>query len=198
VLFIIIFGTLSFCFGISFHIFFLVFCLGLPFIFYTVSQKKTRYQTLGHNFTNYYPIFKIFFSSRLGSKFTTNSYLNIPPRFKHVATLPCEIWTQKKWHHSEIGIAINDESQGSTAKNLRCEKLLYYTFITHSAGERMFKIGEHLAKLRAKSLTMSYTPFALHFCPQRCISRQISWITCVLQTETVIKRCYVNRQINVS
>jgi len=26
---------------------------------YTVSQK-TRHQTLGHNFTNYYPIFKIF------------------------------------------------------------------------------------------------------------------------------------------
>ena len=27
---------------------------------YTVSQKKTRHQTLGHNFTNYYPIFKFF------------------------------------------------------------------------------------------------------------------------------------------
>jgi len=27
--------------------------------FYTVSQK-TRHQTLGHNFTNYYPIFKFF------------------------------------------------------------------------------------------------------------------------------------------
>ena len=27
---------------------------------YTVSQKKTRHQTLSHNFTNYYPIFKIF------------------------------------------------------------------------------------------------------------------------------------------
>ena len=38
----------------------------------------------------------------------------------------------------------------------------------------------------AKSLTVSYIRFALHFCPQRCRSRQISWITCVLQTETVI------------
>jgi len=28
--------------------------------FYTVSQKKPRHQTLSHNFTNYYPIFKIF------------------------------------------------------------------------------------------------------------------------------------------
>jgi len=26
---------------------------------YTVSQKKTKHPTLGHNFTNYYPIFKI-------------------------------------------------------------------------------------------------------------------------------------------
>ena len=74
----------------------------------------------------------------------------------------------EKWHHSEIHIAINDESQGSIAKNLRCDELLYYTFIIHSAGERIFKIGEHLAKLQAKS------PYALHFCPQRCRSRQIS------------------------
>ena len=55
------------------------------------ESKKTRHQTLSHNFTYYYPIFKIFFTSGLGSKFATNSCLNIPPRFKHVATLPCEI-----------------------------------------------------------------------------------------------------------
>jgi len=65
---------------------------------------------------------------------------------------------RKKWHHSEIRIAINDESQGSIARNLRCDEKHYYTFIIHSAGERIFKIGEHLAKLRAKSLTMSYIP----------------------------------------
>jgi len=80
----------------------------------------------------------------------------------------------EKWHHSEIRSAINDESQGSIAKNLRCDKLLYYIFIIHSDGERIFTTGEHLAKLRAKSLTMSYTPFTLHFSPQRCRSRQIS------------------------
>jgi len=78
----------------------------------------------------------------------------------------------EKWHHSEIRIAINDESQRSITKNLKRDELLYYTFI-HSAGERIFKIGEHLAKLQAKSLTVSYTQFALHFCPQRCRSRQI-------------------------
>ena len=61
----------------------------------------------------------------------------------------------EKWHHSEIRIAVNDELQGSMAKNLRCDELLYYTFIIHSAGERIFKIGEHLAKLWAKSLQIS-------------------------------------------
>ena len=67
----------------------------------------------------------------------------------------------EKWHYSEIRTAINDESQCSIAKNLRCDVLLHYTFIIHSAGERIFKIGEHLAKLRAKSLTVSYTPIRL-------------------------------------
>jgi len=71
----------------------------------------------------------------------------------------------EKRHHSEIRIAINDEAQDSIAKNLRCNELLYYTFIIHCANERICKIGEHLAKLRAKSLTVPYTPFALHFCP---------------------------------
>jgi len=80
----------------------------------------------------------------------------------------------EKRHHSEIRIAINDESRGSIAKNLRFDELLYYTFIIHSAGERICKIGEHLAKLWPKSLTVSYTPFAMHFCPQRCRFRQIS------------------------
>jgi len=47
----------------------------------------------------------------------------------------------EKWHHSAIHIAINDESQGSIAKNLKCDELLYYTFIIHSAGERSFEIG---------------------------------------------------------
>jgi len=69
----------------------------------------------------------------------------------------------EKRHHSEIRIAINNESQGSIAKNFRCDGSLYYTFIIYSAGERIFKIGEHLAKLRAKSLTVSYTPFAFTF-----------------------------------
>ena len=105
--------------------------------------KKTRHQTLGHNFTDYYPIFN-FFTIRLGSKFATNSCLNIPPCFKHVT-----LWNMnaEKWHRSKIRIAINDESQGSIAKNFRCDESLYYTFIIHSAGERIFKIGEHLAKL---------------------------------------------------
>ena len=64
----------------------------------------------------------------------------------------------EKWHHSKIRLEINDESQGSIAKNLRRDEALYYTFINHSAGERIFKIGEHLGKLWAKSLTVSLYP----------------------------------------
>jgi len=56
----------------------------------------------------------------------------------------------KKWHQSEICIVINDKSQGSIAKHLRCDKLLYYTFIIQAVSERIFKIFEHLAKLQAK------------------------------------------------
>jgi len=55
--------------------------------------------------------------------------------------------TCQKWHQSEICIVINDKAQGRIAKHLRCDYLLYYTFITQYAGERIFKIGEHLAKL---------------------------------------------------
>jgi len=51
----------------------------------------------------------------------------------------------KKWHQWEICIVINDKSQGSTAKHLRYDELLYCTFIIQSAGERILKIGEHLA-----------------------------------------------------
>ena len=63
---------------------------------------------------------------------------------------------------------------------------------------RIFKICEHLAKLQAKWLIVSYVPFALDFCPRRCRTRWINKITCFLRTETVTDCCYVNRQINVS
>ena len=63
--------------------------------------------------------------------------LNIPPRLKHVASLPCEIWMSEKWCRSETCIVIK-ESQGSIAKHLRNDELLHYTFINQSAGERIF------------------------------------------------------------
>ena len=56
---------------------------------------------------------------------------------------------------------INDKSQESTAKHLSYDGLLYYKFVSHCAGERIFKIREHLAKLQAKWLIVSYAPFAL-------------------------------------
>jgi len=67
----------------------------------------------------------------------------------------------RKWHHSEIRNAINDESQGSIAMNSRCDELLYYTFINYSAGERIFKIDEHLAKLQAKIVDCVIHPIHL-------------------------------------
>jgi len=74
----------------------------------------------------------------------------------------------QKWHQSEICIVINDKLQGRIAKHLRYDELLYFTFIVQSAGERIFKIGQHLANLQAKWLIVSCAPFALHFCRRRC------------------------------
>jgi len=47
-------------------------------------------------------------------------------------------------------IAINNKSQGSVAKHLSCNELLHYKYIIQFAGERILKIGEHLAKFQAK------------------------------------------------
>ena len=47
-------------------------------------------------------------------------------------------------------MVINDKSHGSITKHLRCDDLLYYTFISQSADGKKFKIGEHVAKLQAK------------------------------------------------
>ena len=136
--------------------------------YYTVSQKNKTPNScpeLHQILTD----FQNFSSDGLGSKFTTNWCLNIPPCLKHVATLLCEIWTSEKWSQSEICIVIHDKSQGGIAKQLKNDELLYYTFITQSAGERIFKIGEHLVKLQptGKKVIGSCAPFALHFCPQR-------------------------------
>jgi len=55
----------------------------------------------------------------------------------------------EKCRQSEIYIVINDKSQDSIAKYLSSDELLYYTFITQSAGERTFKIDEHFGKVIA-------------------------------------------------
>jgi len=58
----------------------------------------------------------------------------------------------ENWQQSEICVVINDKSEGSTAKHLSCDGLLHYKFIIQFAGERISKIGEHLAMLQAKWL----------------------------------------------
>jgi len=67
----------------------------------------------------------------------------------------------ENWQQSQICIVINDKSQDSTAKHLSYDGLLHYTFVNHCAGERILKIREHLAKLQAEWLIVSYAPFAL-------------------------------------
>ena len=47
-------------------------------------------------------------------------------------------------------------------------------------------------------LIVSCATFALHFCPQRCWSRQINWKTCILRIKTVTNCCYINTQISVN
>ena len=64
-------------------------------LIYTVSQKKQDTKLLPITSLTIIRFSKKIFTSRLGSKFATNSCLNIPPHFKHVAKLPCEIWMQK-------------------------------------------------------------------------------------------------------
>ena len=67
----------------------------------------------------------------------------------------------ENWQQSEICIVINDKSQDSTAKHLSYDGLLHSKFVNHCAGKRIFKIREHLAKLQAKWLIVSYALFAL-------------------------------------
>ena len=67
----------------------------------------------------------------------------------------------ENWQQPEICIVINAISQDSTAKHLSYDGLLHYTFVNYCAGKRIFKIREHLAKLQAKWLIVSYAPFAL-------------------------------------
>ena len=107
------------------------------------------------------------FTGRLSGNLASKAYVNIPPENMNV----------RKLVKLKKCIVTNDKSQGSIAKHLSCYGLLHDKFVIQFAGERIFKIGEHSAKLQAMWLIVSYAPFALYFCPQKC---QISKITCVL------------------
>jgi len=67
----------------------------------------------------------------------------------------------ENWQQSEICIVINDKSQDIIAKHLSYGGLLYYKFVNHCAGERIFKIREHLAKLQAKWFNPVIRPIRL-------------------------------------
>ena len=78
---------------------------------------------------------------------------------------------------------LNSTKQGGNNDSSVFLYIIHSLYQDYSEG---CKIGEHLSKLRAKSLIVSYTPFSLHFCPQRCRSRQISWITCVCRQKLLL------------
>jgi len=68
---------------------------------YTMSQKKQDTNScpqLPQMLTD----LQNSFTDRLSGKFATNSYLNIPPHPKCVATLPCEISMFKNRHTQEV------------------------------------------------------------------------------------------------
>ena len=71
----------------------------------------------------------------------------------------------ENWTQSEICIVINDKSQDrpSTAKHLSGDGLLHYKYVIQFDGESILKICEHLAKVQAKWLIVSYAPFAFTF-----------------------------------
>jgi len=69
----------------------------------------------------------------------------------------------KKWRQSELCIAINDKPQSSIAKHLRCDELLYYTFINEFAGEKILKLVNIWQSYRQNGCFVR--PFALHFFP---------------------------------
>jgi len=91
----------------------------------------------------------------------------------------------ENWQQCEICIVINDKSQDSTAKHFCYDWLLHYKFVNHCAGERIFKTREHLAKLQAKWLIVSYAPFAL-----RLLSSQMNSLDKVNNLFITDRNCY--------
>jgi len=91
----------------------------------------------------------------------------------------------EKWRQSEICIVINDKSQSNIAEHLRCDKVLYYTFIIKSAGERIFEIDKRFA---SKLQDMSLLTFAL-FCKANIVIVLVDLVASVAGQPTV-ESCY--------
>ena len=67
----------------------------------------------------------------------------------------------EKWHHSEIRIAINDESQDSTAKHLSYDGLLHYKFVSHCAGKFFLKNPSTFGEVTGKMVDRVIRPIRL-------------------------------------
>ena len=64
----------------------------------------------------------------------------------------------KEWHQSNICIVINDKPQSSIAKHLRCDELLYYTFINEFAGEKILKLVNIWQSYRQMVVSCAHSP----------------------------------------
>ena len=82
-------------------------------------------------------------TGRFFGKFAVECILKITSHLAYVATLPCETLMSAKQ-------VINDKLPGSVAAYSRCGQIKKM-FIAEYEGEKKFKIGEHFAKLQAKT-----------------------------------------------
>jgi len=99
---------------------------------------------------------------------------------------------------SKICIVINEKSQGSIARHLslRCDEVLYYTFIIQSAGERIFLNWWTFGKVTGKMGFMRSNRLAFLFSKTLMSPDKMNNVCITDRTATI--RCYVNRQISMS
>jgi len=101
-------------------------------------------------------------------------------------------WSSLQHSHTTVW-ACDNKSQRSTAKHLRCGELLYHSVCWW----KKFKNWWTFDEVTGKMVDCFVRPIRTAVLSSKVLSRQISWITCVLRTEAVTNRCYVNKQIKV-
>jgi len=97
-----------------------------------------------------------------------------------------------------ICIVINDKSQGSIAKNLACNELLFCTFFIQSVDERVFFKLVNIWRSYSKMADCFMCPIRLALLSSKMLISPDKLNNLCITEETVTYHCYVNRQISVS